>query len=104
MITNALLYLAVLSETTPAEPDTGTIPNPGAGVAPPGSDGVLTLLQWVAWIAFAVCVAGVISTGAQMGWEHRRGGGGGEHGSRLAWTLGGAIVIGSAASLVTAMT
>ena len=27
--------------------------DPGAGEAPPGSDGVTTIVKWIAWIVFA---------------------------------------------------
>jgi hypothetical protein len=34
------------------------VPDPGQGVAPPGSGKLLTILQWTAWGVFALCVAG----------------------------------------------
>lgn len=79
------------------------IPDPGQGVAPPGSEGLLEILSWAAWIAFGVCVLGVIICGAAMAVASRRSGDGGEHGSRLAWVLAGCIVIGSASGLVGAL-
>jgi hypothetical protein len=81
---------------------TSGIPDPGRGVAPPGSDGVLTIIKWTAWVAFGVCVLGVIIAGAMMAISSRRGEGG-EHMSRLGWVFGGAIVIGSASGLVGAL-
>jgi formate-dependent nitrite reductase membrane component NrfD len=78
------------------------IPDPGRGTAPPGSDGILTIIKWAAWIAFGVCVLGVIIAGAMMAISSRRGEGG-EHMSRLGWVCGGAIIIGSASALVGAL-
>jgi len=79
------------------------VPNPGSGTAPPGSQGFTTILGWVAWVAFGICVLGVIITGAQMAISHRGGGGGGEHAARLGWVFAGCIVIGSASALVGAL-
>ncbi len=80
------------------------VPNPGSGTAPPGSQRFTTILGWVAWVAFGICVLGVIITGAQMAISHRGGGGGGgEHAARLGWVFAGCIVIGSASALVGAL-
>jgi hypothetical protein len=78
------------------------VPNPGQGAAPPGSEGILTILKWAAWIALVVCVLGVIVAGAMMSVQARRGEGG-EHASRLGWVLAGCILIGSASGLVGAL-
>lgn len=90
--------------TTHASIVLAAVPNPGSGTAPPGSQGFTTILGWVAWIAFGICVLGVIVTGAQMAISHRGGGGGGgEHAARLGWVFAGCIVIGSASALVGAL-
>lgn len=78
------------------------VPNPGQGSKPPGSEGLVTILKWAAWVGLAVCVLGVIIAGAMMAISSRRGEGG-EHMSRLGWVLGGCIVIGSASGLVGAL-
>lgn len=78
------------------------VPDPTPG-PPPGSDKFLTILNWAAWIALGVCVAGVIAIGAMMAVAHRRGEGG-EHAQRLAMAFVGCIVIGSASGLVGALT
>ncbi len=78
------------------------VPNPGRGSQPPGSNGFVTILKWAAWVAFGVCVLGVIIAGASMAVSSRRGEGG-EHMSKLGWVLGGAIIIGSASALVGAI-
>jgi hypothetical protein len=74
----------------------------GRGQAPPGSDSLLNLLRWTAWICFGICVGAVMWAGAMMGMSARRGEGG-EHAGRLGWTLAGAIVIGSASGIVGAV-
>ncbi|MGL5858161.1 MAG: hypothetical protein ACRC35_07125 [Angustibacter sp.] len=79
-----------------------SVPNPGNGEAPPGSDGFVTILKWAAWLAFGICVLGVIVAGAMMALANRRGEGG-EHMSRLGWVFGGCIIIGSASALVGAL-
>ena len=68
---------------------------------PPGSEHLLELLQYTAWISFGICIAAVMFTGAMMGISSRRGEGG-EHAGRLGWTLAGAIIIGSASGIVGA--
>lgn len=78
------------------------VPDPGAGEAFPGSEAALTVLGWVAWSAFGICVLGAIIAGALMAIGSRRGDGG-EHLGRLGWVFGGCIVVGSASSLVGAL-
>lgn len=92
----------MLTTLTAAAGVLAQIPDPGAGTAPPGSEGFLSILSWVAWIAFGICVLGVIVAGAAMALGNRRGEGG-EHAQRLGWVLAGAIVIGSASGLVGAL-
>lgn len=78
------------------------VPDPGQGTPPPGSDGIVKIIGWAAWIAVGICVVGVLIAGAKMAIEHRRGGGG-ESVASLGWVLGGCIVIGSASALVGAL-
>lgn len=78
------------------------VPDPGKGEAPPGSEGLVTILRWVFYIASAMCVLGVIVAGGMMAVSVQRGSGG-EHVSRLGWALGGCIVIGAASALVGAL-
>jgi type IV secretory pathway VirB2 component (pilin) len=78
------------------------VPDPGAGKKPPGADKFLTILQWCAWVAFGVCVLGVIVAGASMAVQHRHGSGG-EHAARLGWVAAGCVVVGSASALVGAL-
>lgn len=77
----------------------GGIPDPGNGEAPPGSEGFQEILRWAAWMAFGVCVLGLIVSGGMMAIAHNRGDGG-QHGSRLMWVMAGSVVIGSASAIV----
>jgi hypothetical protein len=80
------------------------VPNPGHGSPPPGSGKLLTILQWVAWGTFALCVAGVLASGARLAIAHNQGyGGGQQHAMGLVWALLGAVIAGSAASIVTVL-
>ena len=71
--------------------------------APPGSERVLDIVNWLAWAAMVACVAGIIITAITMALSHRRGEGG-EHAGRLGWVMGAAILIGMASGLVAFLT
>ncbi|MDQ3157298.1 MAG: hypothetical protein M3Q98_11315 [Actinomycetota bacterium] len=92
--------LAALPDLISALPT--EVPNPGKGVAPPGTAGLVKILQWVFYIASAMCVLGVLIAGGMMAVSVQRGSGG-EHVTRLGWSLAGCIVIGSASALVGAL-
>lgn len=79
------------------------VPDPGSGVAPPGTVGknVLLLLQWVAYIATAACVAGILVTAARMAIAHRRGDD--TNVASLGWVLGACVLIGAASGIVSAL-
>ena len=78
------------------------VPNPGTGTAPPGSEGLLTILKWIAWIVFALAVVGIlISAGTMM--VNNRHGQGGEHAARLSWVLGGCVLASVASGVVGAL-
>lgn len=77
----------------------GSIPDP-APIQPPGTGGITDLLGWLKWVALAVVVAGLIAAGAMMSIQSRRGEGG-EHVARIAYGLGGVIVISAATALVS---
>ncbi|WP_350280056.1 conjugal transfer protein TrbC [Kribbella sp. HUAS MG21] len=71
--------------------------------APPGVQGNLDkVLGWVKWIAYSVCVLGILIAGGMMAVGQRRGEGG-EHAARLGWVLAACIVIGAATALVDAL-
>lgn len=79
------------------------VPDPGRGEAPPGFEKFTTILKWVAYVGYAVCVLGVILCAIGMVSEHRRGGGGGEAMGKLGSVLVACVLIGVAARLVTAL-
>jgi hypothetical protein len=72
------------------------------GQEPPGADKLNLVLDWVKWIAYTVCILGVLIAGAMMAVGQRRGEGG-EHAARLGWVLAACIVIGAATALVDAL-
>jgi hypothetical protein len=74
-------------------------PDPGSGVAPPGSEKVELLLKWAMWIVSAVCVGGVMFVAGRMAIQHQRGQGG-EHAAGLGWVMFGCILAGTAFSVV----
>lgn len=81
-----------------------TIPNPGQGIAPPGSAKLMKIVSWVAWATFGICVIGVLVAAGKMAVAHRHGGGGGEHATSLGWVLAASVIAGAASALVGAVT
>jgi type IV secretory pathway VirB2 component (pilin) len=75
------------------------VDNPGKGEEPPGAKQLNLVISWVVWIAFTICVLGIVIAGAMMAVGQRRGEGG-EHAARLGWVLAACIVIGSASGFV----
>lgn len=78
------------------------IPMGPGGEPPPGSDKLLDIVDWVRWIAFTVCVLGILIAGAMMAVGQRRGEGG-EHAARLGWVMAACVVIASSTLLVEAL-
>jgi hypothetical protein len=77
-------------------------PDPGSGEAPPGVGGkILTILRWVAYLASAACVAGILITAGRMAIAHRRGDD--SNVSQLGWVLGACVLIGAASGIVGAL-
>ncbi len=75
-------------------------PNPGGGTPPPGVGVKIdTLISWVAWLAVAACVAGILFVAVRMSLLHQRGQLG-EHMSGLGSVLGACVLIGGASALV----
>ena len=75
------------------------IPNPGMGEAPPGAEGLLTILKWIAWVVFGLAVAGILITAGAMMINNKRGQGG-EHAAALGWVLAGCALASSASAVV----
>lgn len=99
----ALLASCVAAPGLAVAASGGGILDPGRGIAPPGSGHLVTLVGYVAWGTFALCVVGVLITAAQMAVAHQRHGGAGEHAARLGWVLAACAVAGSASALVGAL-
>ncbi len=93
---------ALLAAARPADLVLAVL-DPGQGVAPPGAEGITTIVQWVAWVVLALCVVGVLVVGGSMAVAHRRGGPGTQFAVDLAYVLGGAVLVGSASALVAAL-
>jgi hypothetical protein len=73
-------------------------------VAPNGTDGGFsTLLGWLTYIGYGLCVVGLIAIGAALPITHRRGEGMGEHAGKLAAVGAGAIIIGAAPTIIGAL-
>lgn len=77
------------------------VPNP-TGAPPPGSEKLLTILNWAAWLATAAGVAGIFIVAAMMAIQHGHGRGG-EHGAKLVWVMGGCVLIGASSGIVGAL-
>ncbi len=77
------------------------IPAPSA-VQPPGTEGLTTVLSWVAWGVTFLCVVGVFLVAGKMGISHRRGEGS-EAVGQLGWVMGACILGASATSLVNVL-
>ncbi|MFJ9423204.1 hypothetical protein [Streptomyces sp. NPDC101249] len=96
-------HLAALAQhTVVAAGQPSGVPDVGAGVAPPGADGLLTVLRWVAWSVTALCVAGIFGVAARMAVDHSKGGGR-EHVRGLGFVLGACLLVGSASGIVSAL-
>ena len=79
-----------MTMTMPALPITKflllAVVNPGTGIQPPGTQGIVTAMGYVSWVVCALCVTGVLLVAGRMALHHRQGIGG-EHLSGLAWVL-----------------
>ncbi|MCF3960248.1 hypothetical protein [Streptomyces fuscigenes] len=99
---DAAPHLAPLTHLAAGSPGPSGVPDVGAGEAPPGADGLLTVLRWVAWSVTALCVAGLFATAARMAVDHSRGGAR-EHVRGLGFVLGACVLVGSASGIVSAL-
>lgn len=77
------------------------IPDP-APVQPPGTGGITTAIGWIKWIGFAMAAVGIIFVAIRMFFSSHRGEGG-QHVGALGWILGGVILIGAGAGIVTSL-
>lgn len=70
--------------------------------APPGMEGLTTVIGWAGWIVLILCVIGVLITAGMMAVSNRRGEGG-EHAGRLGFVLVATVLVGAAGGLVGAL-
>ncbi|WIM07992.1 TrbC/VirB2 family protein [Trueperella bernardiae] len=70
---------------------------------PPGTEGIQTIIGWLAWIATALGVVGIIIVGVTMFFQNRRGEGG-EAAGKLGWVLAGLVLITAASAIVGSLT
>lgn len=75
---------------------------PPTPVQPPGTQGLTTLLGWVAWGVTLLCVLGVLLVAAKMAVSHRRGEGS-EAVNNLGWVMGACVLAASGAQLVNVL-
>jgi hypothetical protein len=96
LISSAVSVAGAVGDVLAAPPD------PGQGEAPPEvGPKLLTLLRWVAYLATAACVAGILATAGRMAIAHRRGDD--TNVSQLGWVLGACVLIGAASGIVGAL-
>lgn len=81
-----------------ASPVLADVPNPSP-VQPPGTEGIDTLLGWLMWGGFAVCVGALIAVGILVAISLGRGEGGHVSG-KILLPLAGAIIIGAASGVI----
>lgn len=76
--------------------------DPGTGIQPPGTQGIVTAMGYVSWVVCALCVTGVLLVAGRMALHHRQGIGG-EHMSGLAWVLAACILVAAGSGVVGAL-
>ena len=98
MITNTLssVHAAIVAATGTLTVD---IPNPGP-IAPPGSNGLVTIIGWASWIIFGIAVIAIFVVAGRMMLESGRGRGGGEAATGLVWVLAGVILAAVASGVI----
>jgi uncharacterized membrane protein YeiH len=72
------------------------------GDAPPGSEKFTMIIKWVLWICNSLVVIAFMIIGAQLAMAIRRGDSG-QHVAALGSAMAGAVIIGVASALATAL-
>lgn len=70
---------------------------------PPGANGFLRILNWILWIVLFGCVAAVIVAGGKFAWE-KWSRGESDAVKMLLGSLAGAVIAGSATTILNAVT
>ncbi len=73
-----------------------------AGQQAPGSENIVTLMEYGIWIALGVCVLSLIALGARMGLAHRRGEGA-DYLGKIGLVLVAVVLISAASAIVLAV-
>ncbi len=103
-LTASQIRLQILAAEAPPPseaPEPGNVPVP-TGVQPPGTEGLLTVLNWTSWIVTVACVFGVLVVAGMMAISHRRGQGSEAIGN-LGWVMGACVLVASASQLVNVL-
>ena len=87
---------------------TATVLAQGSGIQinstqPPGTQGLITVVNYLAWGAFAACLVGFVIAAATLAFKHHRGE---EMASMkgLGMSLAGTVLIGAAGAIVGSVT
>lgn len=72
------------------------------GTPPPGAEKLQLLIDWVTWIATALCGVGFVLIGTSLALSIRRGDTG-EHVARLGAAAGGVVLVGVSSRIVDAL-
>jgi hypothetical protein len=78
------------------------VPSVGAGTQPPGTQGIITILGYAAWLVCALCVGGVFVVAGKMAVAHRHGIAG-EHMTGLGFVLGACVLVAASSAIVGAL-
>ena len=92
------LPLVAAHVLTAASQYTGLLPDPDP-VAPPGFEGVATILSWAKWVGLIAAILALIAVAVMFMFNSRRGEGG-EHLTTFVAILIGVMIIGAATALV----
>jgi len=76
--------------------------NAPGSVQPPGTEGLLTVLGWFAWVVTLACIGGIFLVAGKMAVSHRRGEGS-EAVGQLGWVMGACVLIAAAGPIVNVL-
>jgi len=73
-----------------------------AGTPPPGAEKLLLIVDWVTWLATAVCGLAFVAIGTSLAFSIRRGDAG-DHLARLGAAAAGVVIVAVSSQLVNAL-